>query len=83
MAENTVLYYQLPLRAEKADNKLLNFHLLDITAPNRKCKVNYSGKEINNIPSYKENRAHFCQYPYTPMPPEPHGYMKVNKYDHY
>ncbi len=24
-----------------------------------------------------------CKYPYTPMPPEPHGYIKVSSYDPY
>ncbi len=88
MADNTILCYELPRsRAGETDNKVLlpyPFHLLDVAPPTNASGMNHNGKGINsNTPSHEENREYFYKYPYTPMPPEPHGYIKVNKYDPY
>lgn len=87
MADNTTLCYESSRQAGDVRRELLlpyPFHLLDVALPTAANGVNKIREEANNDTSFHaDNREYFNKFPYTPMPPEQHGYIKANKYDPY
>lgn len=87
MEDRIILCYELPCRGADAGRKIFlpyPFHLLNVTPPDSPDGVNNSSREPDErILSQEEGEKYACTYPPTSMPPEPQGYMKVNKYDLY
>ncbi|MBX3253871.1 MAG: hypothetical protein KF862_06985 [Chitinophagaceae bacterium] len=81
---NAVLWHESSHAAAGVRKLLLlpyPFHLLDVESP---VDVKGAGKEVKEINTNIFSAVKEIKYfPYTPMPPEPQGYIKANKCDHY